>query len=155
MKLSDLLSSDTIVSELKNTTKEGIIEEMSEVIAKAYPEHDKSEISSVLVEREKLGSTGIENGVAIPHAKLKNLDRIIIAFGRSIEGIDFQAHDKNPSHLFFVLLAPDSSAGIHLKTLACISKLLKEATIRDKLMQATSSDDIYNVIKEGDERLSC
>ena len=155
MKLSDLLSSDTIISELKNTTKQGVIEEISSVIATAYPNFNKNEISTVLIEREKLGSTGIENGVAIPHAKLKDLDRIIVAFARSKEGVDFQSHDKKPSHLFFTLLAPDSSAGIHLKTLACISKLLKETTIRDKLMQARDSDDIYEIIKRGDEDLSC
>jgi PTS system nitrogen regulatory IIA component len=155
MKLTDLLSSDTIISELKNTTKEGVIEEISGVIAKAYPDYDKNEISSVLLEREKLGSTGIEYGVAIPHAKLKDLDRIIIAFARSGEGIDFKAHDEKPSHLFFTLLAPDSSAGIHLKTLAQISKLLKEASVRDKLMHASDCDDIYNVIKTEEEKIAC
>ena len=141
--------------ELETTTKEGVLEEMADLINRLHPEHGKDEISSALLEREKLGSTGIEYGVAIPHAKLKNLNRIIVAAGRSKEGIDFNAHDGNPSHLFFVLLAPDSSAGIHLKTLALLSKLLKDEDIRSKLMAASTGEQMYNVIKTGEEKLTC
>ena len=155
MKLSELLSQGCVISNLKSETKEGVIEELSEVIANTYTDYNKNEIAAVLLEREKLGSTGIENGIAIPHAKMKTLDRIILACGRSIPGIDFQAHDGNPSHLFFALLAPDSSAGIHLKTLAGLSKLLKEDDVRMRLMTANDSEEIYNIIKTEDEKMPC
>jgi len=155
MKLIDLLSKNTIVPELHSTTKQGVIEEMADIISKEYPVHSKEEIASVLLEREKLGSTGIENGIAIPHAKLKDLDHIVIAVGKTTKGIDFQAHDGNLSHLFFVLLAPDSSAGVHLKTLARLSHLLKEDDIRNGLKKAVSEEEIYNLIKNGDENLKC
>ena len=85
MKLSELLSPESIMPELETTTKEGVLEEMADLINRLHPEHGKDEISSALLEREKLGSTGIEYGVAIPHAKLKNLNRIIVAAGRSKE----------------------------------------------------------------------
>lgn len=155
MKLTDLLSHEAIIPDIESTTKEGVIEEVAEVIARVYPGHDKNEIASVLLEREKLGSTGIENGVAIPHAKMKDLNRIIIAVGRSRQGIDFAAHDGKPSYLFFVMLAPDSSAGIHLKTLARLSRLLKEERVRSLLMEAQAADDIYNIIIKEDENLPC
>lgn len=155
MQLSELLSRDAVIPALSSTTKEGVIEELSELIAKTHPGRDENEITSKLLEREKLGSTGIENGIAIPHTKIGGLDRIIIAFGRSVEGIDFHAHDGKPSHLFFVLLAPENSTGAHLKTLARLSRLLKEEGVRAKLMEAASSDDIYNIIVSGDDNLQC
>lgn len=155
MKLSDLLSHNIIVSSLKSCSKEGIIEEMAEAISQAHPSLGKNEIASTLLEREKLGSTGIENGIAVPHAKFKELEHIILAIGRSREGVEFQSHDGKPAHLFFILLSPDSSAGIHLKTLAQLSKLLRKENVRTKLMEAETSEDIYNAIITEDDNLSC
>lgn len=155
MKLSDILSHDAIIPELKSTSKEGVIEEMSELIVKVYSEQDENTITSKLLEREKLGSTGIESGVAIPHAKIPGLDRIILAVGINHAGIDFDAHDGQPSRIFFVLLAPDSSAGIHLKTLARLSRLLKEEAVRIRLLEASGVDEIYDVLISEDEKLTC
>lgn len=155
MKLSEVLSKEAIIPELTSSTKESVIGEISSQIAKTHPGLDKGEIATVLLEREKLGSTGIELGVAIPHAKLRELDHIVVTVGKSKEGIDFQAHDGKPSFLFFTMLAPDSSAGAHLKTLARLSKLLKNDDVRDQLMQADSADDIYNIIITEDEKQVC
>jgi len=155
MKLSEILSPKAVIADLGSTTKEGVLEELAATIASLHPEHDKGEITAALLEREKLGSTGIENGVAIPHAKLKNLDHIILAVGRSRAGIEFQAHDGKPSSLFFVLLAPDSSAGVHLKTLARLSHLLKEEGTRNKLLEASTDQEMYDIIKDGDDKLTC
>jgi len=155
MKLIELLSPDAIIPELQNTTKEGVIEEICKVMSEVWPECDLEKITSALLAREKLGSTGIEYGVAIPHAKISSIKNIRIAVGKSTPGIEFQAHDGKPSHLFFVLLAPDSSAGIHLKTLARLSRLLKDENVRVRLLEASSNDALYDIIRTEDEKLPC
>lgn len=154
-RLSEMVAIEAVVPYLKNTTKDGIIGELSGVISAVYPKHNKDEITQALIEREKLGSTGIENGVAIPHAKLNNLEQIIIAVGRSIPGVDFKAHDGNKSHIFFVLLAPANSQGMHLKTLAQLSRILKDDSVRSRLMGAETREEILNILRREDDRLSC
>lgn len=153
MKLSELLSISTIVPDLKSTSKEDVFEEMAGMITRNFPELDKNEIISALLEREKLGSTGIEYGIAVPHAKLKDINSIIIAVGRSRDGIEFQAHDGKLSNFFFVLLSPDSSAGLHLKTLGVLSRIFRNEDVRKKLMDASSAEDIYNIVRTADESL--
>lgn len=152
MKLMKFLHRDTIISELKALNKNAAIKELSEIISTTNPEYKLSDINSVLLEREKLGSTGIGNGIAIPHAKLGNLKEIIIAFGRSKQGIDFEAHDGKKSFLFFALLAPDNAAGQHLKVLAKLSKLLSNKHLRLKLMNAKDKNDIYLSLKQEDDK---
>jgi PTS system nitrogen regulatory IIA component len=112
---------------------------------------DKLQVLDILLQREKLGSTGIGDGVAIPHGKLGTLQDIVLAFGRSREGVAFDSIDGRPVHLFFLLLAPENSAGQHLKALAKISKMLKVGNFRKKLMEAKSKNDIYKVIIEQEE----
>lgn len=155
MRLQEILSRGSIIPRLAGRTKEEIIDELASTMVREYPDYDRNEIVTSLLNREKLSSTGIEAGVAIPHCKLKDLDRIILVFGRTLEGVDFQAHDGKPSHLFFALLAPDSSAGIHLKTLARLSRLLKEEKLRIALMEARTAEDMYNIILSEDEKLPC
>ena len=107
----------------------------------------------VITEREKLGSTGIGEGVAIPHGKLKNIGNLLISFGRSREGVDFDSMDGKPAHLFFLLIAPEESVGVHLKTLARISKLLKSQDVRKRLLDAETAEEIFSVITEEEEKL--
>ena len=107
----------------------------------------------VLHERERLGSTGIGDGVAIPHGKLKNLDQLLLAFGCSKTGINFDSMDGKPAHLFFLLLAPEESVGIHLKTLARISKLLKSPAVRESLLNASGSDALFQIIAAEENKL--
>jgi PTS system nitrogen regulatory IIA component len=104
------------------------------------------------MEREKLGSTGIGSGVAIPHGKIANLDHIVAAFGRSKAGIDFDSQDGEPTYLFFVLVAPENTAGLHLKALAKLSRLLKDSNFRDRLMKVPDAKAIYQIISEEDEK---
>ncbi|MDO8527195.1 MAG: PTS sugar transporter subunit IIA [Deltaproteobacteria bacterium] len=153
MKIIDALSRELILSNLTAKNKVDCLMEFAQVLANAHPELKKDEIAHVLLEREKLGSTGIQDGVAIPHGKIKDLGNIIILFGRSLEGLDFQAHDNNPTHLFFVLLAPEEATSTHLKLLARLSKLLKNIDLRAKLMQAKDSEAIYKILSEEDEKL--
>ncbi|HPR15219.1 MAG TPA: PTS sugar transporter subunit IIA, partial [Smithella sp.] len=103
-------------------------------------------IIDILKQRENLGSTGIGEGVAIPHGKISNLNDIVVAFGRSEKGIAYDSLDGKPVHLFFLLLAPENSAGQHLKILAKISKMLKDVYFRNKLIAAKSRDELYQII---------
>ena len=112
---------------------------------------DPEAMLHVLLEREKLGSTGIGDGIAIPHGKLAGLDEMVVAFGRSREGIDFEAMDGKPVHLFFLLMAPENSAGQHLKALAKISRMLKDAGFRKNLLEAKTHDDLVRIIAEKDD----
>jgi PTS system nitrogen regulatory IIA component len=107
----------------------------------------------VLQERERLGSTGIGDGVAIPHGKLKTLDRLLISFGRSRTGIDFDSMDSKPAHLFFLLVAPEESVGVHLKTLARISKLLKNPEVRRRLIDGGNANDLFRIIADEEDAL--
>lgn len=151
MKLVEILSPDMVLPELAATGKDAAIREICAFIAKQRNLR-ADDIVTTLLEREKLGSTGIGEGVAIPHGKLAGLDRLQACFARSGKGIDFSAIDHQPSHLFFVLLAPNNSAGLHLKALARISRLLKSPEFRDRLQRAETVPQIYKVISEEDAR---
>ena len=152
MKIREILTKNCVLSELAMRTKEGVLQELSDLLAKNFPQLNKDEVLQVLVERESLGSTGIGNGIAIPHGKISSLSQIVTAFGRSKEGIGFDSQDGKFAHLFFVLLAPENAASLHLKALARLSRLLKDAHFRNKLMEAADSDQIYNEIVNEDEK---
>ena len=118
---------------------------------KVEPSLDLKTLMDVLIERERLGSTGIGDGIAIPHGKLNNLDKLLLSFGRSLAGVDFDSLDGKPAHLFFLVVAPENSAGAHLKTLARISRLLKSNAVRRDLMEAKDTQAIYSIIEAQDE----
>jgi PTS system nitrogen regulatory IIA component len=122
------------------------------VIARRNPQLDAARLSDVLLEREKLGSTGVGDGIAIPHGKLAGLQGLLAAFGRSRAGIDFQAIDGKPTHLFFVLFAPENSAGIHLKALARISRLFKTPSFRAAVVEASDAAAIHRLIADEDAK---
>ena len=105
----------------------------------------------VLMERERLGSTGIGEGIGIPHGKVKDLESLVLGFGLSKKGVDFDSMDGQPAHIFFLLLTPENSTGLHLKLLARISRILKNDPFKQKLLRATNRDEIYSIIKEEEE----
>ncbi|MBI2068331.1 MAG: PTS sugar transporter subunit IIA [Deltaproteobacteria bacterium] len=144
MKIKQILSKETILSSLSAQTKEGVIKELAELLVRRCPGITPEVIASVLMEREKLGSTGIGNGVAIPHGKLPQLPQIVTGFARSVPGVPFEAQDGKSAHLFFVLLAPENAASLHLKALARLSRLLKDIHFRNKLLEAKNEDEIYS-----------
>lgn len=152
MKMTDILSGDSVIPELTSKNKKEVIEELVSVIVEKDERLDKEQLIEVFLERERLGSTGIGDGIAIPHGKLKNIDTLFASFGRSVEGIDFESMDGKPVYIFFLLVAPENSAGIHLKTLARISRLLKDSAFRKNLMAAKSKEEIFEQIIERDER---
>lgn len=153
MKISEILAPTAIVTELKGTGKKDVLGELTDALLKTEPGLTREEVLKVLLERERLGSTGIGDGVAIPHGKLKDIDRLLISFGLSRGGVDFDSMDSKPAHLFFLLIAPEESVGIHLKTLARISKLLKSTAVRERLQSASGSEEIHRIIKEEEEHL--
>jgi PTS system nitrogen regulatory IIA component len=154
MKIIDMLKTDYILEELKSGNKRDVLKELVGSFMKIHQKLDSEATLNVLFEREKLGSTGIGEGIAIPHGKITGLDQLILSFGRSAVGIDFDAMDGKPVHLFFLLIAPENSAGQHLKTLAKISKMLKDSVFRTKLMAAKSKDELYKIIANQDDLIS-
>jgi PTS system nitrogen regulatory IIA component len=153
MKIIDLLNPTAVAGDLKSTAKSDVLVELTDALLRVENGLDRDEIIRVLQERERLGSTGIGEGVAIPHGKLKNLEKLIISFGRSRRGVDFDSMDGKPAHLFFLLVAPEESVGIHLKTLARISKLLKNPAVRQRLLDAEKDSDVYSVIADEEQKL--
>jgi len=152
MKILDIINEDLIKPDLSATSKEEALTELASLIA-TKEGLDEEKIVGVLREREKLGSTGIGDGIAIPHGKLKGLKKLVASFGRSKKGIDFQSIDGKPTHLFFLLMAPENTAGVHLKALARISRLLKDKKFRESLLIASNTEGIFQALKDQDEKL--
>ncbi len=152
MKLLDFLKEEWILPELSGTDKPSILRELSDLLAQASGATTSEELFQVLLERERLGSTGIGEGVAIPHGRLRGLKQFIISFGRSLQGVDFDSIDQKPCQLFFMVVAPENSAVANLNLLGRISKLLKDASFRKKLMGAKTRREIFEIIKEEDEK---
>jgi len=150
MKILEALNREAIISELVASQKNDTLKELAAPLAKAA-DLDLNTLVAVLREREKLGSTGIGGGVAIPHGKLNNLTEITLGFGRSRRGVAFDSMDGKPTHIFFLLLTPENSTGLHLKMLARISRMLKQESFKEKLLQAESGDELYQVIADEDE----
>ncbi|OPX38163.1 MAG: PTS fructose transporter subunit IIA [Desulfobacteraceae bacterium 4484_190.2] len=151
MKLPEIIEENNIIPELKAKDKKGVLEELAEVISRHEPSIHKEALVKVLVERERLGSTGIGDGVAIPHGKMNGVSRPIISFGRSKQGLDFDSMDGQPAHLFFLLIAPEDSSSVHLQVLAKIAKILKNRDFRKKLMEPGTRKELYQTIVQTDE----
>lgn len=151
MKITEILNCELIIADLSSTTKKSVLEELVSHLARHEKAVNREELLRVLLEREKLGSTGINDGIAIPHGKLKNIDELLALFARSTGGVDFGALDGKPSHLFFLLVAPASSAGAHLKALARISRIARNQSFRERCMQAKTREDLFQIISEEDE----
>jgi PTS system nitrogen regulatory IIA component len=150
MKILDVLKKEAININLAARDKKGVLDELAAPVASAAGA-TKDQLVKVLLERERLGSTGIGGGIGIPHGKLKNLESLLLGFGLSRQGVNFDSMDGRPTHIFFLLLTPEDSAGIHLKLLARISRLLKNDDFKERLMQSQTSEDIVAAISEEDE----
>lgn len=152
MKLAEIIDENYIIPELKSGDKKGVLEELAVIIADNNPSIDKGDLVRVLIERERLGSTGIGDGIAIPHGKLNGIKNPIISFGRSKQGLDFDSVDGMPAHLFFLLMAPENCSGLHLQVLARIAKILSVNDFRKKLFEADTREAIYQAIIQTDEK---
>ncbi len=152
MNIRELLNENLILPDLTGTAKQHVMEEMVKHLAVIQPDINAGDLLKALLEREKLGSTGIGNGIAIPHGKLAGITDIILVFARSIAGVPFEAIDGKPIHLFFLLVAPANSTGGHLKALARLSRLLKNDEFRRALLTAPTAHDILETIVDEDTR---
>ena len=153
MKIMDILVRDAVILNLDVRSKREALEEMSAALAKVEPQIEADRLLEVLLEREALQSTGIGEGVAIPHGKMAGLDRLVASFARSPEGIDFESIDGRPTQHFFLLVVPEHSGGQYLKALARISRFFRDAAFRQQLVEAESLEDVVRAIEEEDAKL--
>ena len=154
MNINEALRETCVITDLKGETKEEVLRELVSSLQEMGLIDDMEEAVKVILEREKLGSTGIGDGVAIPHGKMKKLQNVLCAFGRSSKGIAFGAVDGQPVHIFFLLLAPEESTGLHLKMLSRISRIVRDASFRKKLMEEANAPQVYKDIVEEDKKFS-
>ncbi|MBU1247793.1 MAG: PTS sugar transporter subunit IIA [Proteobacteria bacterium] len=147
MRLGDYLGRDRIIPELTSATKAEVLRELVAPLGEKDNDFDVNLAVSVLLERENLGTTGIGDGIAIPHGKLENLDEIAVVVGRSSTGIDFDALDKALCHIFFLVLAPEQVAGQHLRVLAHISRLLKDVDFRSGFLEAPDGEQLWSLVQ--------
>jgi nitrogen PTS system EIIA component len=152
LKITDFLDAGRIIPDLKGKDKKAVLKEMADWLSVRDGSLDGEILFETLLEREKISSTAIGEGVAIPHGKTSGGRKVSGIFARSLEGVNFDSLDGGPTHLFFVLLAPEDSAADHLKALARISRLLKDGAFRAQLMQGKTAEEIFRVIKEEDEK---
>ncbi|MBN2297042.1 MAG: PTS sugar transporter subunit IIA [Deltaproteobacteria bacterium] len=152
MKIGDILKPDCVIADIQAQTKKDILTELSRPIAQAYG-INLEEMVGILLNREKLGSTGIGEGVAIPHGKITGLNTIAASVGKNTQGLKFDSLDNKPCHIFFLLVAPSNSVSGHLKALARASMLLKNPALRESLMNTTSQQELYKVLLEYDNHL--
>lgn len=152
MKLNEILVREACVVDMKARTKKEALRELSEVLAGSVKGLDGAGLLDMLLEREKLGTTAMGDGIAIPHARIEALERLLASFGRSRQGIDFDSVDGKPTHLFFLLVAPGREGSAHLLTLARLSRMLSSPEFRSKLLDVESNDDFFRVLEEEESR---
>lgn len=154
MQIMDFLSKKAIITDIKSTRKEDVIKEMVDLLIEAcdVEKRNRNKLIDALMSREALGSTAIGQGIAIPHAKCDSVSKLIAAFGLSKKGVDFDSLDGELAYIFFLLVAPQDSAGPHLKALARISRLLKDKYFRDTLRASTDEKSVIRIITQEDEK---
>ncbi len=153
LKIMDILVKDAVILDLHADTKQGVLRELAESLAKGEPQLDVEDLIAVLAERERWQSTGIGDGVAIPHGRIKGLDRLLATFARSAKGVDFAAVDGAPTHLFFLLVVPENAGNQHLKALARISRFFRDKVFCARLLDAKDREELLCAITDEDARL--
>jgi len=154
MKISEILTKKNIIKDLKSFDKESVLEELSNFLKDRGEIPNKENLLLSLLEREKLGSTGIGENVAIPHAKIRDIDKIITVFARSQIGVEFESLDQEPVNFIYLILAPENSTGQHLKALARISRLFKNPSLRESVLRANETDQIYSILVDEDSKFT-
>jgi nitrogen PTS system EIIA component len=152
MKIDEILKKESVIANIAGKNKLDVIKEMTERLKQNSNIKDDQTLYTTLMEREKLGSTGIGENVAIPHGKSDELTQIITVFARSLGGVDFESLDQKPVHFVYMVIAPAHSTGLHLKALARISRLFKNQTLREGILKAEDSNAIYSILLEEDSK---
>jgi PTS system nitrogen regulatory IIA component len=153
MRMSQLLSENLVISDLPEGDKEETLERLAKLVAEVIPEASKKKVLEVFLEREKVSSTGIGYGIAVPHGKLEDLQQPLIVLARSFSGVAFDALDGKPVHLIVALLSPAKAGKEHLEALSLVSRiLLQDRTTRERLMAAEDRGGLYKVALSGCEK---
>lgn len=152
MKITDFLDASRIIPNLESKDKRAVLREMAEKMASQDPAVNADKLFTVLLEREKISSTAIGEGVAIPHGKMPGISKVSGIFARSPQGVSFDSLDGGLTYLFFLLVAPENSAADHLKALARISRVLKDSAFRSRLMDGRTKEEIFKAIQEEDAK---
>ncbi len=152
MKIVEFVGPELIVAQLTAKDKIGVVSELATHLAAHVTGVDRDVLAKVLLDRERLASTAIGEGVAIPHGKLDAVGKLVACIGRAPQGVDFDSMDGRPTYLFFVLVAPENSTGVHLKALARISRLFKDPEFRTRLMRAKDGPEMFKVIADEDAK---
>jgi nitrogen PTS system EIIA component len=152
MKIDEILKKESVIADLVGKNKLEVIQEMTSCLKQNNIIKDDQSLFATLMEREKLGSTGIGENVAIPHGKSDELTQIITVFARSLGGVNFESLDQKPVHFVCMVIAPAHSTGQHLKALARISRLFKNQTLREGILKAEDSNAIYSILLEEDSK---
>jgi nitrogen PTS system EIIA component len=153
VRIEDILRESCVMADLEATTKQDVLVELVSALKKANLIQSPEGVVRVILDREKLGSTGIGDGVAIPHGKMKDLDQVLCVFGRSQKGVAFEALDGKPVQILFLLIAPEGSASVHLKILSRISRILRDQAFRKKLLELDSAKAMYACVLEEDRKI--
>lgn len=150
MLLTDLLNTGRIKIPLHSSTKDDLLRELVDLAAEGAEVADRDEVLRAVMDREEVLSTGIGHGVAIPHGKSSSVRELVLVAGVTRGGVDFEALDGKPVHLFFLLVGPESAAGQHVKALSRISRLLRRESFRQRLIDAPDAKTFYSVLGEAE-----
>ncbi len=150
MEINELISAESVIPNLRASSKKQALQDLARRAADITGLHERA-IFDVLMERERLGTTGVGNGIAIPHGKMANLDRLYGLFARLERSVDFQSIDEQPVDLIFLLLAPESAGADHLKALARVSRLLRDGSVCEKLRGTTDAEALFALLTESME----
>jgi|GEM_PF-101919 len=151
MKVTDILKKDFIISQLKGKQKEEVINELIDLFKQDTRVNDIEKVRSAVLEREKIMSTGVGKGFAIPHGKTDGINEIIAAFGKTNSPIEYQALDNKPVSLVFLLIGKDNLVSTHIKLLSRISRMMNKDEFREGLLKANSSEEIFELFKKEEE----
>jgi PTS system nitrogen regulatory IIA component len=152
MKLTEVLAQDACRVDLKARTKKEVLVELAGALVPSAQGLEAKTLVDLLLERERLGTTAMGDGIAIPHARVESLGRLVASFGRSRTGVDFESVDGKPTHLFFLLVAPGKEGSAHLLTLARLSRLLGRPEFRERLMEVDSVEELFRAVEEEEAR---
>ncbi len=152
MKISTFLGQADVTVAVPAGTKKAVLISLVDLLVSNHPELDREQLLQVLLKREELRSTGIEEGVAFPHGRVAGLDTLVACFGRCRQGVDFDSFDGKPTYFFFVLLIPEQAQGSHLKALARLNRLFQDVSFRERILAADNADSVFSAIIEEDSR---
>ena len=152
-RIQDLLDAELIVEDLQATDKAGVLREFAAFLKSRGKVRDEDEVFDIVMQREST-TTGIGDGIAIPHGRMKGIPGVIVAFGRSRAGVDFQSMDGKPAHLFFLFITPEERPGDHLAVLRRLARITRNPALREQLLRATDRQEMHKLILDEDEKYS-